>query len=72
MIKMKLKYDFANSVQFHNVIIARRTLQRMEKTEIVCPTGIGQCEVSEMSKACSACRYDKCLAVGMKGDLLQV
>jgi len=49
----------------------RRTLQRMEKTEIVCRTGIGQCEVSEMSKACSACRYDKCLSVGMKSDLLQ-
>jgi len=49
----------------------RRTIERMEKTEIVCRTGIGKCEVSEMSKACSACRYDKCLEVGMKSDLLQ-
>ena len=50
----------------------RRTLQRMEKTEIVCRTGLGLCEVSQVSKACSACRFSQCLAVGMKSDLLQV
>ena len=44
----------------------------MEKTEIVCRTGLEQCEVSQVSKVCSACRFSKCLAVGMKSDLLQV
>ena len=44
----------------------------MEKTEIVCRTGLEQCEVSEVSKVCSACRFSKCLAAGMKSDLLQV
>ena len=44
----------------------------MEKTEIVCRTGLEQCEVSQVSKACSACRFSQCLAVGMKSDLLQV
>lgn len=49
----------------------RRTIERMEKTEIICRTGLKACEVSEMSKACSACRYDKCLQVGMSVSLLQ-
>eukprot|EP00092_Neocalanus_flemingeri_P027686 GFUD01030051.1.p1 GENE.GFUD01030051.1~~GFUD01030051.1.p1 ORF type:complete len:877 (+),score=166.00 GFUD01030051.1:322-2952(+) len=49
----------------------RRTIERMEKTEIVCRTGLNDCEVSEMSKSCSACRYEKCLTVGMSTHLLQ-
>ena len=35
-------------------------------------TGTGDCEVSETSKSCSACRFEKCLQVGMKRELLQV
>ena len=85
----------------------RRTIQRMEKIDVVCRwvpssyavsmllhtqylhtdytlsvytisthvvfrTGTGDCEVSETSKSCSACRFEKCLQVGMKRELLQV
>jgi len=49
----------------------RRTIERMEKTDIICRTGLRTCEVSEMSKGCSACRYNKCLQVGMSVSLLQ-
>jgi len=49
----------------------RRTIERMEKIDIVCRTGVKDCEVSEMSKSCSACRYQKCLSVGMSTHLLQ-
>ena len=50
----------------------RRTIERMEKLDVVCRTGNSNCEVSEKSKSCSACRYDKCLSIGMKKELLQV
>ena len=30
------------------------------------------CQVSEDSKICSACRFNKCLQVGMRVELLQV
>jgi len=49
----------------------RRTIERMAKTDIVCRTGLRTCEVSAMSKGCSACRYHKCLQVGMSVSLLQ-
>ena len=38
---------------------------------MVCRSGNNACEVSEKSKSCSACRYDKCLSIGMKKELLQ-
>ena len=41
-------------------------------THVVFRTGTGDCEVSETSKSCSACRFEKCLQVGMKRELLQV
>ena len=39
---------------------------------IVCRTGTRDCEVSEFTKVCSACRFEKCISVGMKVELLQV
>ena len=35
-----------------------------------CKTGLGRCEVSEVSKTCIHCRYNKCLTVGMNPELL--
>jgi len=49
----------------------RRTIERMEKTDIVCRTRLKNCEVSETSKSCAACRYERCLQVGMTSSLLQ-
>ena len=53
------------------IITSASTAAEMEKI-YVCRTGLEQCEVSQVSKVCSACRFSKCLAVGMKSDLLQV
>ena len=50
----------------------RRTIERMERMDIVCRTGDNLCEVNENSKSCSSCRYQKCLEIGMKRELLQV
>jgi len=49
----------------------RRTIERLEKADVVCKIGGNICEVGENSKSCSACRYTKCLEIGMKKELLQ-
>lgn len=49
----------------------RRTIERMVKIDVVCRTGEKMCEVTENSKSCSACRFQKCLDIGMKTELLQ-
>ena len=38
---------------------------------LICYVGI-MFQVSEDSKICSACRFNKCLQVGMRVELLQV
>ena len=42
-----------------------------EHIVLVCCVDI-MCQVSEDSKICSACRFNKCLQVGMRVELLQV
>ena len=43
----------------------------MTHIELICYVGI-MFQVSEDSKICSACRFNKCLQVGMRVELLQV
>ena len=38
--------------------------------EILCKTGRNDCEIDESSKSCSACRYKKCLSIGMRPELV--
>ena len=45
--------------------------QNTEHIVLVCCVDI-MCQVSEDSKICSACRFNKCLQVGMRVELLQV
>ena len=49
-----------------------QTIERMETAEIICQTGLKACKVYDVSKACSACRYDKCVQVGMSLSCMQV
>ena len=50
----------------------RRTIERMRKIDVVCKAGDNECLITESSKSCSACRFEKCLRIGMKRELLQV
>ena len=50
----------------------RRTIERMRKIDVVCKAGDNECLITQTSKSCSACRFEKCLRVGMKRELLQV
>ena len=49
----------------------RRTVARVKAKGLKeCKTGLRRCEVSEVSKTCIHCRYNKCLTVGMNPKLL--
>ena len=48
----------------------RRRAQRSEVTR--CRLSAGMCDISLASKKCIACRYNKCLAIGMDPALVQV
>ena len=50
----------------------RRTIERLSKMEVVCRTGEDNCRIDVSTKSCSACRYQKCLDIGMTSSLLQV
>ena len=48
----------------------RRRAQRSEVAR--CRLSAGTCDISVASKKCIACRYNKCLAIGMDPALVQV
>jgi len=47
----------------------RRTAARSEF--LTCRSSLRTCEITSSSKKCIACRYDKCLKIGMKPELVQ-
>ena len=65
-------YHFGGHCCYSCRAFFRRTIERMEKIEVVCRTGKDDCTINSISKSCSACRYKKCISIGMKKELLQV
>jgi len=64
-------YHFGGHCCYSCRAFFRRTIERLEKADVICKIGGNKCEVAENSKSCSACRYQKCLHIGMKRELLQ-